>query len=369
MRLIDLRLIHYRNYKSERLDFDGSLNVFIGDNAQGKTNLLESIYYAAKGTSFKSVRDSDIIQFGEQDAYIGANIENNGRKKKVEVKFRRSNTKRIRINEIEIENLKSLTNQFDVVLFSPEDLKIVKEGPQLRRRLIDDQMTSIYPLYKNQLSQYNKILLSRNYLLKRSQRAYFKQQLEVINLQLAQSAAPIMRARHHLIERLNVEARSLHQQLTNGKETISYHYKNCLQVESFDQEQIVSSFLEELSRSLDEDIRQRSTQVGPHKDDVTILIDDRSVKSFGSQGQQRTAMLTTRLCELRIVEHYNKRTPILLLDDVFSELDDHRSGYFVETIRPYQTIITTNSLDNLKHMNLKGYINRVERGKVYRGKQ
>ena len=162
MRLIDLRLIHYRNYKSERLDFDGSLNVFIGDNAQGKTNLLESIYYAAKGTSFKSVRDSDIIQFGEQDAYIGANIENNGRKKKVEVKFRRSNTKRIRINEIEIENLKSLTNQFDVVLFSPEDLKIVKEGPQLRRRLIDDQMTSIYPLYKNQLSQYNKILLSRN---------------------------------------------------------------------------------------------------------------------------------------------------------------------------------------------------------------
>ena len=129
-----------------------------------------------------------------------------------------------------------------MVLFSPEDLKIVKEGPQLRRRLIDDQMTSIYPLYKNQLSQYNKILLSRNYLLKRSQRAYFKQQLEVINLQLAQSAAPIMRARHHLIERLNVEARSLHQQLTNGKRPYPTTTKNCLQVESFDQSRSYPAF-------------------------------------------------------------------------------------------------------------------------------
>ncbi len=373
MILEKLLLINYRNYQYQLLDFHPRLNIFIGDNAQGKTNLLESIYLAARGASFKNVNDKDFIRFGERSGYVRAEIDRNDRKKIVEVKLSMVDRKRVRINEIEIENLKELKNQFELVLFAPEDLQIIKESPKFRRDFLDDLLKGIDSTYHQELRDFNRILFQRNNLLKHRDGSWFEEQLSATNQQLISFSYPIVKKRKKIIDELKVCAREIHSRLSENKEVLDLFYdSNCFgEKEGFEEDS--SSFDKEafhdkmnclLDESLERDLDYRNTDIGPHKDDLLISINDLASRKYASQGQARTAALSLRLAELRIVEKYNKISPILLLDDVFSELDEKRTAFLLNSIDHYQTMITTNELDQVPLKQIDGQVFEVVKGQI-----
>lgn len=377
MILEKLLLINYRNYQYQLLDFHSRLNIFIGDNAQGKTNLLESIYLAARGASFKNVSDKDFIRFGERSGYVRAEIDRNNRKKIVEVKLSMVDRKRVRINEIEIENLKELKNQFELVLFAPEDLQIIKESPKLRRDFVDDLLKGIDSAYGQELRDFNRILFQRNNLLKNRGGSWFQEQLSAINQQFASASYPIVKKRKVIIEELAGHAREIHSRLSEDAEHLALFYdSNCLEEKtepsgegtgeapSFDKDDFRDKMTCLLEDNLDRDLEYRNTDIGPHKDDIIITINDLSSRKYASQGQARTAALSLRLAELRLVEKYNKIAPILLLDDVFSELDEKRTKFLLESIDHYQTMITTNELESISVAQLSGQIYEVVNGSI-----
>lgn len=377
LRIETLLLINYRNYEYQKISFHKGINVLIGDNAQGKTNLLESVYLCARGGAFKNAKDSDIIKFGERSGYVRASIDRNEKEKIVEVKLSQVDRKRIRINEVELENLKELTNQFDVVLFSPEDLRIVKDGPIYRRRYLDDVLTAIAPEMKRALTAYQHVLLQRNNLLKRARQSYFKEQIEALDQQLAKAGANIVAWRTQLVAEIDERARIRHTDLSNAKEYLHVKYQtNAVDDSVLEEipsdgnlaaasEKIEKEMRRKLEASLDRDIEYKNTDIGPHKDDLEIEIDGMPAKRFGSQGQMRTATLSLKLAELDVVERHNETLPILLLDDVFSELDHNRSAYLLQSIEKAQTIITSNDVEELDALDIPGKVFRVINGKIY----
>lgn len=381
MRIDTLLLINYRNYEYQKVAFHKGINILIGDNAQGKTNLLESVYLCARGAAFKNTKDSDIIKFGERSGYVRAEIDLNAKERIVEVKLSQIDKKRVRINEVEVDNLKELTNQFDVVLFSPEDLRIVKDGPLFRRRYIDDVLGAIAPSLRKHFTAYNHILFQRNNLLKRRHQSYFQEQLDALDIQLAEVAAQIVCSRYKIAIELNERARIRHAHLSNAQEVLELKYvTNAFDIgstdatgttdplKSLDRKAVETAMLEKLRASKDRDIEYKNTDIGPHKDDLEILLTGISAKKFGSQGQMRTATLSMKLAELDVVETHNQSTPILLLDDVFSELDHHRSAYLLKSISNAQTIITSNDVEELDALDVPGKVFRVIKGKIYESK-
>ena len=354
MILKKLCLINYRNYEYELLQFSPRVNIFFGKNAQGKTNLLEAVNFISKGNSFKTSNEKDLIKFGERSAYIRAEIEKNGVEKIVEAKLSMVDRKRMRINEVEIENLKELSNQFEIVLFSPETLQMIKDSPHFRRDFIDDLIIGIDPTYKKIIKEYNKILYQRNNLLKSRKDSWFEKELEALNQQIVKSGNEIVKKRKILISEVSDEAERVHYKLTYGHEKLSVEYEtNC------DNDIYLS-----LKESYLKDIESGSTNIGPHRDDLDIKINGISTRKFASQGQARTASISFKLAELRILEKYNKTAPILLLDDVFSELDQRRIYDLLKVVNSYQTIVTTNELPNINFKD-NTLICRIHQGKVY----
>lgn len=382
MRINKLRLINYRNYENEEVSFDPHVNILFGDNAQGKTNILEAIFYSARGFSFKNSRESDIIRFREKEAGIKAEIFLNERKKDVEILLYQDRKKEIKINGVNLDRLGELKNQFDVVIFSPEDLKIVKESPQDRRDFLDNLIFANLPSYRQNLNSYNKILQDRNNLLKREKGEFFKESIKVFNLQLAKAASYISYIRNNFIRILNIYASINHKNLTRGRENLKLSYttniygkdlkekltnlkdENIKKIRYKIMDKIEEDYLFLLESSLDRDLEYKNTYYGIHKDDFEIYIDDLPAKVYSSQGQQRTAMLAIRLSELDVFKIVKGSNPILLLDDVFSELDDSRSNYLISSVKKYQTIMTTNSLDGLLDKNLEGNTYLIKSGKV-----
>ena len=344
-----LELSDYRNYDSLTIEFCNGTNILYGDNAQGKTNILEAIYVSATTKSHKGSKDKDIVHFNKEEAHIRTNIEKDGVPSRIDMHLRKNKSKGIAVDGQKLKKAADLLGLCNVVFFSPEDLGIIKNGPSERRRFVDMELCQLDQIYLYNLNNYNKIVNQRNTLLKDM---YFNPQLrETLNIwdmQLVSYGSKIIERRKLFVDQLNEIIYDIHKKLSGGKEEIRIVYEPDVKIEEFEKE---------LSLNQDRDIKAKMTTVGPHRDDFSFMIADTDIRKFGSQGQQRTAALSLKLSEIEIVKKITKDTPILLLDDVLSELDSNRQNYLLNSIGDIQTIITCTGLEEF--VNNRFEINRV----------
>lgn len=346
-----LELADYRNYESLELQFDKGTNILYGDNAQGKTNILEAIYVAATTKSHKGSKDKEIVNFNKEEAHIRTYLEKEGVETRVDMHLRKSKSKGIAIDGQKIKKAADLLGLCNIVFFSPEDLSIIKNGPAERRRFMDMELCQLDSFYLYNLNHYNKIVNQRNKLLKDM---YFqpelKDTLSIWDSQLVSFGSKIIERRRLFSDQLNEIIQEIHIKLSGGKENIHICYEPDVEIEDFEKN---------LRINQDRDIKLKQTSVGPHRDDFSFLNGDIDLRKFGSQGQQRTAALSLKLSEIELVKKITKDTPILLLDDVLSELDSSRQNYLLNSIGEIQTIITCTGLEEFVN-------NRFEVNKVYK---
>ncbi len=344
-----LKLKNFRNYNLLNLEFDAATNIFYGDNAQGKTNILESIYLSGTTKSHRSTKDRDMIQFGNEEAHIETVVEKNGVPFQIDMHLKKNSPKGIAINKIPIRKASELFGIINIVFFSPEDLNIIKNGPAERRRFIDLELAQLDRLYLSDLSNYNRIINQRNKLLKDvHNRNDLLETLEIWDFQLVQYGKKIIERRRQFIGQVNDIISEVHKKLTGGREKLKLYYEPGIGNLEFEKA---------LLKNRERDIRMKSTSVGPHRDDICFMTNDLDIRKFGSQGQQRTAALSLKLSEIELVKEIIKDTPILLLDDVLSELDKHRQNYLLDSIRDVQTLITCTGLDDF--VNHRFSINKI----------
>lgn len=352
-----LELSDYRNYESVKVLFDPGTNVIFGDNAQGKTNLLEAIYECAVARSHRGSKDREVIRFGKEEGHIRLLAEKAGRPVRIDLHLKKNKPKGAAIDGVPIRKVSELFGVLHVVFFSPEDLKIVKSSPQERRRFIDEELCQLDKVYTADLINYNKALLQRNDLLKIPKEGKeFSALLDVWDEQLVRYGKAVMEARKDFIAELNELAAGVHLELTGGKESLSLAYTPSVTPENME---------EKLFLGRDIDIRLGSTQTGPHRDDMECQVEGIDVRRFGSQGQQRTAALALKLAEIELVRRKIHDTPILLLDDVLSELDSSRQERLLTSLTGVQTFLSCTGLDDFisRQVDVRR-IYRVEANKV-----
>lgn len=339
MKVKTLVLKNFRNYQDINVNFEDNINVFIGKNAQGKTNLLESIYYCCIGKSFKSIKDKDIIRWGEESSYIGIETQKKYRDVKVEIKLNREKKKVVQINSLPIKRIGDLIGEVNVVFFSPNELKLVKESPDERRKFMDIDISQTNKRYFYQIGRYEKILANRNKLLKTYDNIEkIKETIDIWDRALVQSAHKIAFEREKFVKAITPYTEKAQEYLSGGKERVKLEYICGCGValdENFDE-----NMLKLLKKNLEKDFRFGYTTIGVHRDDIDIYLNDVEVKTFGSQGQQRTVALALKLAELESMNELTGEYPILMLDDVFSELDSERQKRLLKFVTRTQTFIT-----------------------------
>lgn len=344
-----LKLKNYRNYELLNLNFDPNTNILYGDNAQGKTNILEALYLSGTTKSHRGTKDRDMIQFGYDESHLETVVEKNGIDFKIDMHLKKNSPKGIAINKIPIRRASELFGIVHFVFFSPEDLNIIKEGPAGRRRFIDLELSQLDKVYLSNLSNYNRIINQRNSLLKE---LYYREELidtlDIWDMQLAEYGEKVIAGRKKFIEQVNDIISEIHYKLTGGKERIFLTYESSVGDESLESV---------LKRNRERDLRLKSTSAGPHRDDLCFYVGDIDIRKFGSQGQQRTAALSLKLSEIELVKQIIRDTPILLLDDVLSELDKNRQNYLLDSIHDIQTVITCTGLDEF--VNHRFSINKI----------
>ena len=344
-----IELADYRNYDSLTMEFCEGTNILYGDNAQGKTNILEAIYVASTTKSHKGSKDKDIVNFDKEEAHIRTYIEKEGVNTRIDMHLRKSKSKGIAIDGQKIKKAADLLGLCNVVFFSPEDLGIIKNGPSERRRFVDMELCQLDNFYLYNLNNYNKIINQRNKLLKDMfMNPQLKETLNIWDMQLVSYGSKIIERRKLFVEQLNEIIYDIHKKLSGGKEELTIKYEPDVDIDEFEQK---------LKYSQDRDIKTKMTSVGPHRDDFCFLVGDTDIRKFGSQGQQRTAALSLKLSEIELVKKITKDTPILLLDDVLSELDSNRQNYLLNSIGDIQTIITCTGLEEF--VNNRFEIDRV----------
>ncbi len=358
MYLNKLQLWNFRSYENLELLFPDGISILYGENGQGKTNVVEAIYLLCTGRSHRTNREHDMIMLDRPWTRVRAeNLQKDG-KHTVDMVMARGQKKRILVNGLAISRISEILGQLSGVIFSPEDLDLVKEGPQKRRRFMDIELSQVSKSYFYALNEYNKVLEQRNSLLKETVNT---SSLEVWDQMLATKAVPIIKARRDFCSRLEPKARENHKYLSSGKEELFCFYKDCAQ----GKENIEETLLEALYKSRETDIKRSFTTIGPHKDDIVIKLGETDLRYFGSQGQQRTATLALKLTELDLMHEDLGEYPILLLDDVLSELDEKRQQMLLEKIKGVQTIITVaQKTDCFNSMDVNYF--EVKKGKVYR---
>lgn len=358
MHIQSLELKNYRNYDYLNMSFDAGTTILYGDNAQGKTNILEAIYLSATTKSHRGSKDRDIIRFEQEEAHIRTQIMKNDVSHRIDMHLRKNRTKGIAIDGLPIRKSGELFGVANVIFFSPEDLSIIKNGPAERRRFLDLELCQLNPMYLYYYTNYNKVLNQRNNLLKQ---IYFKPQLkdtlDVWDSQLVRYGSEIIKERADFIRQLNEILKQIHSSLTGEKEHLEIWYERNVSEEEYE---------DILKLKQDTDLKYQSTQYGPHRDDMSFYINDVEVRKFGSQGQQRTAALSLKLAEIEIVKQLIHDTPILLLDDVMSELDEKRRDYLLHSIHEIQTIITCTGYDDFIQERMKiNEVYKVIKGQVY----
>ena len=346
-----LELQDYRNYEYLELSFDKGTNILYGDNAQGKTNILEAIFLSATTKSHKGTKDKDIINFNKEEAHIRTYLEKEGIETRVDMHLRKNKSKGIAIDGHKLKKAADLLGLCNVVFFSPEDLSIIKDGPSERRRFVDMELCQLDSFYLYNLNNYNKIVNQRNVLLKD---LFFqpelRETLHIWDSQLVSFGSKIIERRKVFAEQLNDIIYDIHYKLSGGREEIKVIYEPDVEIEDFEKS---------LRYSQDKDIKLKQTTVGPHRDDFSFYVGGIDIRKFGSQGQQRTAALSLKLSEIELVKRITKDTPILLLDDVLSELDSNRQNYLLNSIGDIQTIITCTGVEEFVN-------NRFEINKVFK---
>ena len=346
-----MSLQNYRNYKTLNLNFDPNTNIFYGDNAQGKTNILEAVYVSGTTKSHRGSKDREMIHFSEEEAHIRTLVEKKGIEHKIDMHFRKNKNKGIAIDGIPIKKASELFGIIHFVLFSPEDLCIIKNGPSERRRFLDIELCQLDKVYLHHLSSYHKLILQRNKILKDIYfRSDYREVLDIIDVQLVTYGTEIIKKRRNFIKQLNQIIQTIHRNLCGGQEQILLEYEANIQEDSF---------AELLSKYRERDLRQKTTTVGPHRDDLSFLVNEIDIRRYGSQGQQRTAALSLKLSEIELVSDLTGDTPVLLLDDVLSELDNNRQNYLLNNIQHVQTMLTCTGLDDL--INHRFALNKVYR--------
>lgn len=344
-----IELSNFRNYDHLDISFDEGTNILYGNNAQGKTNILESAYISGTTKSHKGSKDKEMIHFGENESHIKTVVAKQEKEYQIDIHLKKNKAKGIAINKMPIKKASDLFGILNIIFFSPEDLNIIKNGPSERRRFIDAELCQLDKIYLSDLTNYNKILNQRNKLLKD---IYFhpdlKETLPVWDMQLIEYGRKIIKRREQFIYELNEIVHNIHYKISGDKEELLVKYEPNIEDIFFE---------DELIRAKDRDLKFGQTSVGPHRDDLNFTIDDIDIRKYGSQGQQRTCALSLKLSEIKLVEKTINDMPILLLDDVLSELDSNRQNYLLNSIYDTQTIITCTGLDDFVKNRFK--INKV----------
>lgn len=364
-----LQLTNYRNYHSLILDFSPKINVFIGENAQGKTNVMESIYVLAMAKSHRTSNDKELIRWESDYGKIEGVIQNRYGNFPMELMINKKG-KKGKVNHIEQTKLSNYIGQVNVIMFAPEDLNIVKGSPQIRRRFIDMEIGQISPVYLHELLNFHKLLKQRNQLLKINQH---KQKIDevlfdIYTEQYIQSAVQIIRKRFEFVELLQEWAGPIHSGISRGLEELTIKYRPVTGMDpNWSAEEMALYLGEKLSEVKQRELERGITLVGPHRDDLQFLVNDYDVQTYGSQGQQRTTALSLKLAEIELIKQETKESPILLLDDVLSELDDYRQSHLLNTIQgEVQTFVTTTSVDGIHHETMEhAKMFHVKQGEIH----
>lgn len=368
MYLEKLELKHFRNYEDVNVAFSPQVNVLIGKNAQGKTNLLESIYVLAMARSHRTSNDREMVTLKKDAALIRGEVHQRLGNTKLELLISRKG-KKAKVNHLEKARLSQYIGQLNVILFAPEDLALVKGAPSVRRRFIDMEFGQIDALYLHTLTEYRAVLRQRNKYLKELQtkKATDKVYLEILSEQLSESGSQIIFKRLEFLQELEKYADKLHNQITQGKEHLQFQYESTLkEYQGKNVVELKQSLIEQYKTMMDKEIFQGTTLLGPHRDDVRFMLNDKNVQVYGSQGQQRTAALSVKLAEIDLMKEKTHEYPILLLDDVLSELDGARQTHLLKTIQnKVQTFLTTPGLSDVAQQLInKPKIFRIDNGKI-----
>ena len=345
-----LELKNYRNYDELHMQFSPGTNILYGNNAQGKTNILEAVYVCCTTKSHRSNKDREMIRFHEDESHIKLTVRKNDVPYRIDMHLKKNKAKGVAINGIPIRKASELFGIVNVVFFSPEDLNLIKNGPAERRKFIDLELCQLNKLYVHSLVSYNRILMQRNKLLKDLVfHPEYEETLDVWDMQMIHYGKDIIRCRQEFIGQLNEIIHEIHLNLSGSKENLIMVYDPNATVEHLEAE---------LKRSRAQDKKQKTTLVGPHRDDIGFFMGEIDIRKFGSQGQQRTAALSLKLAEIELVKRLVRDYPVLLLDDVLSELDGERQNHLLSAINHIQTMITCTGLEDFVN-------NRFQIDKLY----
>ena len=357
MKIRSLELKNFRNYGELQITFSEGVNIFYGDNAQGKTNILEAVFVGATSRSHRAGKDREMIRFGEEEAHIKYFVEKRGITDRIDMHLKKSRAKGIALNGVPLRRASVLFGSANVVFFSPEDLNIIKEGPSPRRRFMDTELCQLDRVYMSYLSNYNKVVLQRNKLLKELEfHKDYMDTLQVWDMQLVRYGCEVIKKRREFIGQLETITREIHRNITGGREELRLIYEPNIQEQEFEKE---------LESKRSRDMRAKATLSGPHRDDLAFVSGDIDIRVFGSQGQQRTAALSLKLAEIEMVRQRLGDCPILLLDDVLSELDRSRQKKLLDSIESVQTLLTCTGVDGFVRERFPvNQIFRVSQGSV-----
>ncbi len=345
MRIESIKLENFRNYEKLELFLNEGTNLFYGDNAQGKTNILESAYLCGTTKSHRGSKDREMIRFHQEESHIRMCIRKNEIPYRIDMHLKKNKAKGIAVNGVPIRKASELIGLGNFVFFSPEDLNIIKNGPSERRRFLDMELCQLNRVYIHNLSNYNRILMQRNKLLKDiCFHPEYQDTLDIWDEQMAVYGSQVIRARTEFVKELERIIQEIHGKLSGGKEKLQVTYEQNVKE---------ADFREQLRKNREKDIRMKMSHTGPHRDDLMFCIGDVDIRRFGSQGQQRTAALSLKLAEIELVKEKSKDTPVLLLDDVLSELDSSRQHYLLENISRIQTLITCTGIEEFVENNFQ----------------
>jgi len=359
-----IRLINFRNLLDLSINLNSSLNIFIGNNAQGKTNIIESIYTLMRGSSYRTTDDSNLINWNKEKTYILGEVQLNEETFHVNILLQNNEKSKNQTNQLKkvikinkkYQKKTGLFKKFNPVIFTPEDLQIIKSAPSIRRKFLDEVVININSTYYQYLKNYNRILFQRNTLLKNERNKHeITNQLAAWDQKIIELGTLIILYRIKILQKINQKARIFHQMMTENKETIKLKYNSNVLTDYTDDKEEISKIMNfKLKNALEKDLQLKVTTIGPHRDDYFIMNNTVDLGIYGSQGQQRTAVLSLKLAELELLKEKENEYPPLLLDDVMSELDPERRIFLIQLIkeRAMQTFITSIGLDNLSQMDI-----------------
>ena len=338
MKIESIKLENFRNYESLFLSFHEGTNLFYGDNAQGKTNILESVYLCGTTKSHRDSRDREIIKLDQEESHIRMILSKHEISYQIDMHLKRNKAKGIAINGIPIRRASELIGLGNFIFFSPEDLNIIKNGPSERRRFLDMELCQLNRIYVHNLTNYNRILMQRNRLLKDiSFHPEYEDMLDIWDRQMVEYGCQVIRSRDEFVKQLNEIIYEIHKKLSGDREDLKLSYEKNVSEQEFE---------EQLKKSRERDVKLKISHTGPHRDDLMFKIKNIDLRKYGSQGQQRTTALSLKLAEIELVKKKSKDTPVLLLDDVLSELDGNRQRYLLESINDVQTLITCTGVED-----------------------